>query len=87
MKYRVMMVDGVWCVVGIVSRQSSEEAAKAALREVVAVDLASKRIREAALEMTPSEMACFLDGMPPKGDRTPESIEAWLETLPRASKH
>lgn len=87
MEYCVMMVDGVWCVISIVSRESSEEAAKAVLREVLMLDGASKRIREAAFEMTPSEMAHFLDDMPSRGDRTPESIEAWLETLPRAPKH
>lgn len=84
MEYRVIMVDGVWCVVAIMSREPSKEAAKTAVAEFVAVDRASERIRQAACEMPTSEMTSFLRRMPEKGNRTPESIEAWLRALPRA---
>lgn len=87
MEYRVMLVDGVWCVVAIASREASKEAAIATWREMVAVDMASQAIMRAAREVEPSEMARFLERMPAKGDRTPESIEAWLDTLTKGSRH
>lgn len=86
MEYRVMMVDGVWCVVAIMSREASQEVAEAAMQEFAAVDRASDRLRQAARELSPEQMTSFLGRLPEKSKRTPESMEAWLRSLPSRSK-
>lgn len=86
MEYRVIMVDGVWCVVAIMSREASQEAAEKAMQEFAAVDRASDRLRQAARELPPEQMTSFLGRLPEKSKRTPESIEAWLRSLPSRSK-
>ena len=86
MEYRVIMVDGVWCVVAIMSREASQEAAEAAKLEFAAVDRGAGRLRQAARELSPERMKGFLGRLPEKGKRTPESIEAWLRSLPSHSK-
>ncbi|BDV36361.1 hypothetical protein SS37A_38910 (plasmid) [Methylocystis iwaonis] len=87
MGYRVVKVDGTWCVVAVVSREASQEAAEAALLEFAALGRASGRVRQAARELSPERMKSFLGRLPEKGKRTPESIEAWLRSLPSSSKH